>query len=422
MKKKPTLRIARPATGPVTISACMMVKDESKNLHRCLRSIQNLVDEIIVVDTGSTDDSVAICKSYGAKIYYHPFDTPIIDDFSKYRNLSIGYAKSDWILIIDADEELCIEIPTAGLKKSLAAIPPTFNGASLPIKDIQGGNIVLNFNSTRLFRKGTVHYRDIIHNKPMLDGNQAKVITDAHIRHYGYDLTPEEKIKKRERTTSLLLKRIEINPDDYLAYFYLAQQSADNKDFEKAVQYGEEYIKRLDIAIRDGEHMESIYYCILHCYMALNDAEKANKWLQQGIKELPNDLDLAMALTEYGIWQRRSDLVVLGAKRFMELYGRFEKDPTLKGNRFIFSCVPEALGFCQFHFLVIYLHELVNIFGSIRANIEKTNPSFRTGVSNDLSNLLDRLGIPELKAKLIPEQKIKTFASLSDVGLRISRN
>ena len=81
----------------VTLSVCMMVKNEEHNLKRCLSSLNGIADELIVVDTGSNDSSVPIAKSFGAKVYHHQWE----DDFSKHRNQSIGYASGDWLLIFD---------------------------------------------------------------------------------------------------------------------------------------------------------------------------------------------------------------------------------------------------------------------------------------------------------------------------------
>ena len=78
----------------------MMVKNEEDLLPKCLESVQDHVDEIVVVDTGSTDRTVEIATSYGARVYSHPWE----GDFSKHRNQSIDYANQEWILILDADE------------------------------------------------------------------------------------------------------------------------------------------------------------------------------------------------------------------------------------------------------------------------------------------------------------------------------
>ena len=82
----------------------MMVKNEEKLLPGCLESIKDHVDEIVIVDTGSTDHTVSIAESFGANVYHHPWE----NHFSKHRNQSMSYAKGDWIFIIDADEELIL--------------------------------------------------------------------------------------------------------------------------------------------------------------------------------------------------------------------------------------------------------------------------------------------------------------------------
>ena len=71
-----------PSCFGTTLSACMIVKNEEELLPRCLESIKDAVDEIIVVDTGSTDRTVEIAESFGAKVYHHPWN----DDFSAARS------------------------------------------------------------------------------------------------------------------------------------------------------------------------------------------------------------------------------------------------------------------------------------------------------------------------------------------------
>jgi tetratricopeptide (TPR) repeat protein len=96
---------ANQSGSSVKISLCMIVKDEETMLPRCLKSAQDFVDEIIVVDTGSTDRTVEIAQQFGAAVYHHPWK----DDFADARNASLQYAQSDWILVLDADETLMPE-------------------------------------------------------------------------------------------------------------------------------------------------------------------------------------------------------------------------------------------------------------------------------------------------------------------------
>jgi tetratricopeptide (TPR) repeat protein len=84
------------------ISLCTIVKDEEALLHRCLASVRGVVDEIVVVDTGSTDRTTDIARQFGAAVYHYPWQ----DDFAAARNESLRHAQGDWILVLDADETL----------------------------------------------------------------------------------------------------------------------------------------------------------------------------------------------------------------------------------------------------------------------------------------------------------------------------
>ena len=84
----------------ITLSLCMIVKNEEEVLGRCLKSISKEIDEIIVVDTGSTDDTKRIAESFGAHVY----DFTWINDFAAARNFSFSLSKSDYNIWLDADD------------------------------------------------------------------------------------------------------------------------------------------------------------------------------------------------------------------------------------------------------------------------------------------------------------------------------
>ena len=156
-------------TGQVSISVCMMVRDEEENLQRSLPSLKNLADELIVVDTGSKDKTIEIAKSFGAKIYEHPWEK----DFSKHRNQSISYATKDWVFIYDADEELIVpsESSIRELKVWLGKLKEPCCSAAIVLRDIQQNKQVMQFNSVRLFERGHVEYLGTVHNAPkIIDG------------------------------------------------------------------------------------------------------------------------------------------------------------------------------------------------------------------------------------------------------------
>src|ERR1035437_8094177 len=87
------------ASAP-TLSLAMIVKNEARCLARCLRSVQAIVDEIVIVDTGSTDDTLQIARDFHARIFHFSW----VDDFSAARNQALAKATGDWVLVFDADE------------------------------------------------------------------------------------------------------------------------------------------------------------------------------------------------------------------------------------------------------------------------------------------------------------------------------
>ena len=87
---------------PPLVSACMIVRNEEAHLARCLQSIAGLVDDIVIVDTGSTDSTVEIARSFGAQVSFEGW----CDDFSHHRNQSLDRASGKWLFVIDADEEV----------------------------------------------------------------------------------------------------------------------------------------------------------------------------------------------------------------------------------------------------------------------------------------------------------------------------
>ena len=82
------------------ITACYIVKNEAENLVKSIKSLKKQVNEIVVVDTGSTDNTIVVARKLGAKIYSFPWQ----DDFSKARNFALSKAKGDWLVLLDADE------------------------------------------------------------------------------------------------------------------------------------------------------------------------------------------------------------------------------------------------------------------------------------------------------------------------------
>lgn len=197
------------------ISLCMIVKNEADLLSRCLSSAQACADEIIVVDTGSIDDTIAIAKTFGARV----FESPWQNDFSLARNVSLKQATGDWILWLDADDIMPAEsIP---LIRSLAndAFACVYG---FTVRNQKPGETGSSFIQARMFpNRKDLFFERRIHEQIMLSAMRAGLALVAHpeivVEHHGY-ADPAVVHKKAERNVALLLEEFDPkNPDAVLA-------------------------------------------------------------------------------------------------------------------------------------------------------------------------------------------------------------
>ena len=197
---------AKPAEG-MRISLTMIVKDEEEMLPRCLEAIHDVVDEMIIVDTGSTDRTVEIAESFGASVLHHEWT----GDFSEARNVSLDAATGDWFLYLDADEVLVREDADelrkmAGhtWREAFFFIETNFTG------DIDDGTAV-NHNTLRMFRnRPEYRFADRIHEQiaQCLPSGMPERIEQPTVRieHYGY-LGAVRDAKEKSRRNIELLER-----------------------------------------------------------------------------------------------------------------------------------------------------------------------------------------------------------------------
>src|SRR5262249_23210365 len=131
------------------LTLSMIVKNEEKYLAQCLDSVKGIADEIVIVDTGSTDKTVEIAKSYGAEVYH--FDWT--DDCSEARNECLKYCTGDWVLWLDADEAL---EPSSAAPMREAMVRPQFGSFLMQIVNFMtegSTNDVFTHHPCRLFRR-----------------------------------------------------------------------------------------------------------------------------------------------------------------------------------------------------------------------------------------------------------------------------
>ena len=246
------------------LSACLIVKNEEKNLPRCLRSIRDAVDEVVIVDTGSTDRTVEIADQFGAKVGFFEWR----DDFAAARNMSLDLATGDWVFQIDADEELCrgdipqlrnivtrTDIPQVDsvylLLRNLRDLPPeVVEGASLP-DPREWPQSVNHFQ--RLFRRlPHLRYTGVIH-EAVVD-IRCTVVSEISIYHYGYAGGEEVQRQRFERNRRLTLKYIESEPENLATYYYAAGTCIQGGLLEEAEQHLLEMLRSADPEDKKRQH------------------------------------------------------------------------------------------------------------------------------------------------------------------------
>lgn len=247
-----------------SISLCMIVKNEEETLARCLGSVRDLVDEIIIVDTGSTDRTVKIAESYGARVFNHPWD----GSFSSARNHSLKYATCDWILILDADEELNRE-DTPGLKEITKS--NDFQVVSFVIKNKYKESTQEGYAQVlRLFKNfNGIYYDGIVHEA--FQHNGKCLYTSITITHHGYNLSEEKMEEKFLRTSTLLKKQIETDPRNPVPYLYMGVAYMDRCMYEDAIINGK---RAISLAEENGFNIKDFlvsYYIVSAAYFEMKE-------------------------------------------------------------------------------------------------------------------------------------------------------
>ncbi|ONI38488.1 hypothetical protein AN639_05630 [Candidatus Epulonipiscium fishelsonii] len=259
--------------GHKTVSLCIIAKNEEHNLFNCITSVKNIVDEIIVVDTGSTDKTVEIAKSLGATVHYFEW----VNDFSKARNFTISKATGDWILFIDADEYLNQKHQT-DLFNSIQQVADTGINAISICRinyNLKGGLTKQDYKIKAFKNCSEISYTRPIHEFIVHNNDNLNVMTlpsdKVRLYHNGY--SEEELVKKDtiNRNLQILLANIASNPDDEIAFLYLGRELVGKQDFENAYKY----LKCIkDICKVELKNKEKMYYVnFLNCMMELKVAE-----------------------------------------------------------------------------------------------------------------------------------------------------
>lgn len=220
-----------------SISLCMIVRDEAARLERCLATVTGVVDEIVVVDTGSRDDTAALAARAGARVAHEPWR----EDFAAARNASLALARTDWALVLDADEQLIL--PTTGAVAAREAL----DAFAIRHSRTLGRVLVRNFDGPRELSRVAIarflplhagaQFHGRIHEQVRLrdGGSVARADTGLVVAHDGYSQESLRVRRKLERNIALLERWTREAPDDGYAWYQLGRTRSAGDDHAGAL-------------------------------------------------------------------------------------------------------------------------------------------------------------------------------------------
>lgn len=217
-----------------TLSVCMITKNEEHNLPRALKSVCGLASEIIVIDTGSTDRTVDVARLFGARIGH----TEWTWDFAAARNVSLADATGDWILVLDADEEI-----TPQMRERLPGVLADVLDSAVitSLLNMHNGQLTQRMDTVRLFRNFRgIRYRGRIHEQVLpsvADIGGRAVWRDLPLLHFGYTPEEDERKDRRDRNLRLLEMGHAEEPDEPLYWHYLGGELAARARHEEAKEW-----------------------------------------------------------------------------------------------------------------------------------------------------------------------------------------
>lgn len=260
-------------------SLCMIVRDEEAVLARCLASVADEVDEICIVDTGSTDATREIAEQFGAKLV----EMPWADDFSEARNASLALATGDWVLVLDADEE----VNFANTREALTSFAEQYAGqepaagqiwiidrdASAP-RD-SGRSLV-----TRFFpRAAAPLYVGRVHEQLTFDGQvPPSADTGVEVLHTGYGAGSMACKNKLARNARMLEESIAEDASDPHLHYQLGRTYLTAEDFEAAL---EAFTNAIELVEADAPWLAHLFESTGYTLRALDQSGEALKLLRQ---------------------------------------------------------------------------------------------------------------------------------------------
>lgn len=377
-----------------SLSLCMIVKNEEKHLARCLTSVKDVVDEIVIVDTGSTDKTISIAESFNAKIFH--FDW--INDFSAARNFALRKCNSDWILYLDADEEL----NPNSIYELLSYKSHALAGVYCTVKSIGTSNVngsVMKY--TRLFSNVTgIEFLGKVHEQVVdsLKKNKIPLIdSEIEIIHHGYAIDEEGLKQKKERNLLLLLSN-ENKKSNIYESLKLIQTLISLDNFDEAELRINKLVKSKSLATN---HLSLVLFYKAQIKFEKNDLKSALEFALKSYKNLKDKPELSYLI--YLIFLRSENysealeyilITIKSNKNLLDSKSKIESENVLDQTDLYLRAI--NLYFKLNH--NSYIENLISVLAyyiSKNQNIEKEN------VQSLLENLFLKFSVKDIDSDLL---------------------
>jgi tetratricopeptide (TPR) repeat protein len=336
--------------GLPRVSAALIVRDESAFIESCLRSLVDTVDEIVIVDTGSRDDTIEIARRFPTQLYHFPWR----DDFSAARNYALARAKGDWILYIDADE--CLEIPSHDVFRAVLADQDKV-AWELQFYPRVGWTRCYEM---RLFRNDPrIRFRGVIHERihPAVEAvARSDGLTigscDVTLRHFGYEA---DQSAKNSRNIPLLRKYLADEPDRLYCWWHLGECYRLAHEHDAAIGAWTNGISRLLAMEADWRQLadSSLYLSLIKLRLARG--EEVEALTREALSMFPESLALQWVGALAALNRGEMDVAVPVFERLIAIDADTFCDEKLSYDKALFrhlSADPLALcHFCSGRFL-----------------------------------------------------------------------
>lgn len=400
----------RQSNRPI-LSICMIVKNEEKNLERCLRSLRPLMEEVkselIITDTGSTDRTVEIAEQYTDHII--PFEW--CDDFAAARNTGLEVAKGEWVMAIDADEELIDDLSEL-IRFFNSKLRYQYVRASAIMKNCineENRDMITNEQNVNHFFRMDTHprYRGKIHESVELISPCFQFGFIGY--HYGYAYkNEEERLKKMKRNMELLRKELEEFPHDLRILISTLESAYDEQEIETLI----ERVKEETVKSNSPVWMMAGYKRLTQEYMGLKRWDKVVETVKEyensrvaGFKNLKIvTLDIWYTMLTALFMLKRYEEGIIYVDRYLSVYREYESGKLERA---------------------ILMHISIDSFHDLRYNktlLIKTEMLYRLGRHQEAADELQKIREKKLDSQQFEETFNMAFVLIQQVNVKLSLN